>query len=237
MDLRKGVWVIWQSTAEMEDGWCWGSTRDQQGLFPKTYIDAESDYSGASLLHRAELSSQGFAPSFRLAGGGTCNVFDIHLPDGTQVAAKVLHHSESRALACAMLDQQQLFEREVDALRRINHPNIVHMLDAAMASSGAFVIIEEFASQTSLTHCLSGLERRQRVIIATQVAYALCYIHQQGIVHRDMKSANILVNADAVANVTAVKISDFGLAMGAWVAVMNCCNIFFEYMTSMLVND
>ena len=90
------------------------------------------------------------------------------------------------------------------------------MLDSGVTTDGRFLIIEEFVSAHTLAECLdsNGFYFEERMKVALQLADALTYIHAQGIMHRDVKSANVLVDVDAVGTFTTVKLSDFGLAKG-----------------------
>eukprot|EP00913_Durusdinium_trenchii_P026143 g24525.t1 len=180
------------------------------------YIDLEKDDWIPScmmpLTFQAEILSNGFAGE-PMATGGTCDVHQVELP-GRVVAAKVLHNQESKALVCAMHDPAQLFQQEVQALRRLSHPNIAMMLDSGVTSDGRFLIIEEFVSTQTLLECLDGIDSKERINVAVQLAAAIKHVHDQGMIHRDVKSSNVLVDVDAVGNLTTVKLSDFGLARG-----------------------
>ena len=99
---------------------------------------------------------------------------------------------------------------------RLDHENIASMLDSGVTTDGRFLIIEEFVSVHTLAECLdsNGFYFEERMKVALQLADALTYIHAQGIMHRDVKSANVLVDVDAAGTFTTVKLSDFGLAKG-----------------------
>lgn len=102
----------------------------------------------------------------------------------------------------------QRFEREAKAMARLNHPNIVSIYDFGTKDGVCYYLMElvdgpdlaELCSSESLSPCES-LE------IVTQVCRAIQYAHDHGVVHRDIKPTNILLNREG-----AVKIADFGLA-------------------------
>ena len=82
---------------------------------------------------------------------------------------------------------------------RLDHDNIANMLDSGVTTDGRFLIIEEFVSVHTLAECLDseGFYFEERMKVALQLADALTYIHSQGIMHRDVKSVNVLVDVDA----------------------------------------
>ena len=105
--------------------------------------------------------------------------------------------------------QQQRWRREADLLQSLSHPNIVAVrgwiLDGEQAG-----LITEFVEGGSLERLLEergALPVEQALTIVSQAARALAYAHGRGIVHRDVKPANLLLAADGT-----VKVTDFGLA-------------------------
>lgn len=211
IDLEKDDWAIWRQE-DVQDGWCKATVKGRCGWVPTNYLMPVDQYEQMPLTFQAEILSNGFAGE-PTATGGTCDVHQVELP-GRVVAAKVLHNQESKALVCAMHDPAQLFQQEVQALRRLSHPNIAMMLDSGVTSDGRFLIIEEFVSTQTLLECLDGIDSKERINVAVQLAAAIKHVHDQGMIHRDVKSSNVLVDVDAVGNLTTVKLSDFGLARG-----------------------
>ena len=106
----------------------------------------------------------------------------------------------------AMVDR---FRREGEALRDLNHPNIVQMLDAGMCDNHHYIVME-FVPGGSLRDLLDH-ERKlnvQRVLyIALDMADALTRAHRLDILHRDIKPGNVLIAADGTPRLT-----DFGVA-------------------------
>lgn len=101
---------------------------------------------------------------------------------------------------------------EARATAKLNHPNIVQIYDASMAQGSLVMAMEYVEGQTikDLIEEQGPLPVNALVLIFGQVAKALYYAHEQGLVHRDVKPANILWTADK-----QVKITDFGLARAA----------------------
>jgi tetratricopeptide (TPR) repeat protein len=103
----------------------------------------------------------------------------------------------------------QLFLREAQAAARLNHPNIVTVYDTDQ-EDGSFFITMELLDGEPFQRILKErgrLTSASAVSVALQVAAGLQYAHEQGIVHRDIKTANLFLTTDKV-----VKIMDFGLA-------------------------
>jgi len=98
--------------------------------------------------------------------------------------------------------------REARAVSRLSHPNIVQIHELAF-EEGTHFIVMEFVPGRTLAQVLAerGLPLNQAIEYATQIAGALQAAHAAGIVHRDMKPANIIVTDQGV-----VKVLDFGLA-------------------------
>ena len=103
----------------------------------------------------------------------------------------------------------QLFLNEAQAAARLNHPNIVTVYDTD-EEDGAFFITMELLQGMPLNTVLRQRGRlgpRDTARIGAQVARGLQYAHDQQVVHRDIKTANLFLTQDKV-----VKIMDFGLA-------------------------
>jgi serine/threonine protein kinase len=101
------------------------------------------------------------------------------------------------------------FLREGEALRQLNHPNIVKMI-ASVEEAGRNYLVMEYVPGGSLQELLASHKRlaSQRVIeIALALADALTCTHSLGIIHRDLKPANVLLAEDGTPRIT-----DFGCA-------------------------
>ncbi|MEA2901597.1 MAG: eukaryotic-like serine/threonine-protein kinase [Actinomycetota bacterium] len=108
------------------------------------------------------------------------------------------------------------FRREAIAAARLAHPNIVGTFDTGVdyaVPGGLAYIVMELVEGTTLKDVLAQrgpLDGGEATKIAAQVAGALHYAHEAGIVHRDVKPANILLCPDG-----RVKVADFGIAKAA----------------------
>lgn len=101
------------------------------------------------------------------------------------------------------------FQREARAAGRLSHPNIVTIYDCSEVEGRAYIAMEFIEGQTleSLIHADHLFVVEDVAAIGNQVAQALDYAHQHGIVHRDIKPANIMLNTTGM-----VKVADFGIA-------------------------
>jgi len=110
-------------------------------------------------------------------------------------------------------DFVERFRREARAAASLNHHNIVSVYDFGEDGGSWFIVMEYVAGPT-----LRDLIRREGAIdphraagIAAEVAAALAAAHAEGIIHRDVKPANVLIAADT----DTVKVTDFGIARAA----------------------
>jgi serine/threonine protein kinase len=103
----------------------------------------------------------------------------------------------------------QRFQREAEAIGRLNHPNVVTVYDLGHADGQLYMAMEllEGDDLRSLIDNRAEIPLADRVRILMQICEGLGYAHSRGVVHRDVKPANIHVRAGG-----KVKILDFGLA-------------------------
>jgi hypothetical protein len=127
---------------------------------------------------------------------------------GRAVAIKIVRMDQF-ATADEKAELRLRFVREATAAGKLSHPNIVTVYHLGEQSDLQYLVLE-LVEGWSLEKALSNgipQDRRATVAILSQVAAALDYAHGEGIVHRDVKPANILVRPDG-----KVKLTDFGIA-------------------------
>jgi len=141
-----------------------------------------------------------------LGQGGMGRVYLALRADGLhnqEVAIKVI----DRALSTAETDLR--IQREVRALAKLAHPNIVRFLDGGVTEDGLFYMVMEFVSGTPIdVFCdQRNLPERERLRIFLQLCDAVSYAHRNLIIHRDIKPSNVLVTTTG-----EPKLLDFGIA-------------------------
>jgi eukaryotic-like serine/threonine-protein kinase len=144
----------------------------------------------------------------RLGHGGMATVFlaeDQVL--SRQVAVKRLHTAAAEGSA-------ERFKREAQLGAALNHSNIVAVYDTLSGPDGVLIVMEYVPGQPLSGLIVAGaVEPDEAIRILRGVAHGLDYAHLRGVVHRDVKPANILVRDDGV-----VKLSDLGVATAAHVS-------------------
>jgi len=136
--------------------------------------------------------------------GGMGQVFKaVHEKVGRPVAIKVLPRDKSTPEAVAN------FQREIQALSKLDHPRLVAALDAGHDASVHYLVTEYVpgVDLRKLVRIEGPLAMASAASVISQVAEGLEYAHAQGIVHRDIKPGNVLVSPQ-----WEVKILDLGLA-------------------------
>jgi serine/threonine-protein kinase len=111
----------------------------------------------------------------------------------------------------ALVDARARFAREAQTTARLQHPAIVAVLDSGEEQGLAYIVMEHVAGQSLGDYTATGhlLAPARVAAIGAQIADALGHAHQHGVIHRDVKPANVLV--DLAAGV--VKVTDFGIAL------------------------
>jgi serine/threonine-protein kinase len=147
-----------------------------------------------------------------LGRGGAGAVFEAtHLFTQRTVAIKLVHRDGE---AATLRELRSRLLREAHALAAARHPGIVDVLDAGVGQDGMPYLVIERLEGRSLEGLLATRERLSAldtVAIGMQLADALAAAHKAGVVHRDVKPANVFVIRDAE-GYEHTKLVDFGIA-------------------------
>ena len=107
--------------------------------------------------------------------------------------------------------QQRFFAAEAALVGRLNHPNVVQILDAVADEDAPYLVMEYVDGVTLRRYCRADqlLPLAQIIQVGFKCAMALGYCFRQGLIHRDVKPANLLVTLDGD-QIQDVKVTDFG---------------------------
>ncbi|BAS95212.1 Os05g0550800 [Oryza sativa Japonica Group] len=156
-----------------------------------------------------EEATDGFSDARELGDGGFGTVYKGELRDGRVVAVKRLYNN-----SCRRVEQ---FVNEAAILSRLRHPNLVLFYGCTSSRSRELLLVYEFVPNGTVADHLHGHRAPERALtwplrlnVAVEAAAALAYLHAvepAPIVHRDVKTNNILLDANF-----HVKVADFGLS-------------------------
>lgn len=141
-----------------------------------------------------------------LGEGGMATVYkayDTRLE--RNVAVKVLRTDQFIPAQLQMVLQR--FEREAKSLAKLSNPNIVNILDFGEHEGMPYLVMEYLPGGTLKQKTGSAVPWREALRVLLPVAQGLSYAHSHGVIHRDVKPANILMNEDGRPILT-----DFGIA-------------------------
>ena len=134
--------------------------------------------------------------------GGNARIFLARDPEGRQVALKILH---PELLVSVAADR---FLREIKLASQLNHPHIARLLDSGERDWLVYYVMDFVDGQTLRERLDSSrqLSIGETLRIASDLLDALDHAHQQGIIHRDVKPANVVLSAQGAI------LLDFGIA-------------------------
>jgi len=144
-----------------------------------------------------------------LGRGGMATVYKAYQPSlGRYVAIKVLppYHAEAETFIAR-------FDREARAVARLEHPHILPIYDFGREGDLSYIVTKYVEGGTLKDYLGQPFDLQRATSIVSQVASALDYAHDQGIIHRDVKPSNVLLDHGEWALLT-----DFGLAKMAGVS-------------------
>src|SRR3954451_23202814 len=128
------------------------------------------------------------------------------IPVGKIVAIKFLHASYKNDS-----EFQARFERETRVMSKLAHPNCVSVLDFGVWRNAPYLVMEFVDGVTLRARMDKGaLRPAQAPAVARQIASGLAHAHEQGVVHRDVKPANMMITDDIGAG-ERIRLLDFGL--------------------------
>jgi len=129
--------------------------------------------------------------------------------NGREVALKTLALEQSFR-GTELAEARQCFRREAEAAARLRHADIVTVFDAGEDQGLAYIAMERLHGHDLQTHTQASTLLPLPILlrVVARVADALAYAHRQGVLHRDVKPANVMVDLDA----DCVKLTDFGIA-------------------------
>ncbi|XP_062025117.1 LEAF RUST 10 DISEASE-RESISTANCE LOCUS RECEPTOR-LIKE PROTEIN KINASE-like 1.4 isoform X2 [Rosa rugosa] len=167
-----------------------------------------STYFGVQVFSYAELeeATENFNPAKELGDGGFGTVYYGKLHDGRVVAVKRLYENNFKRV--------EQFMNEVEILTRLEHQNLVKLYGCTSRRSRELLLVYEYISNGTVADHLHGKRMESgflswpvRLSIAIETADALAFLHRNDVIHRDVKTNNILLDDDF-----CVKVADFGLS-------------------------
>ena len=171
---------------------------DMDGFDPERTVALSSEGAGSA---RTNLPDSDYRLVRELGSGGMGVVFEaIQLSLNRRVAVKLLNSS-----LLTSPEQRTQFENEARVIAMLHHPNIVKIYSAGCSEERCYYAMELIDGKPLERRRFDDLRELAR--IALQAARALAYAHRCGVLHRDVKPANMLLDAEG-----NVHISDFGIA-------------------------
>lgn len=148
---------------------------------------------------------EGFSGLEKIAEGGMAILFrGIQTSLNRPVAIKVLKGALSETP-----EAREMFEWESKIVARMDHPHIIRVIDKGLTHDGQPYFVMDYVEGHTLKEVIQSgkMPERRKLRIIIQVAKALAYAHKNGIIHRDIKPGNVLIDKEGNARVV-----DFGIA-------------------------
>jgi serine/threonine-protein kinase len=157
-----------------------------------------------AVAQRQEVRIGEYIVTGKIGQGGIAEIFRGRQESlGRDVAIKILFPK-----LCEDPEILRRFERESVVIARLNHPNIVHVIDKGKAGNRYYFVME-YVDGTSLREVIdsTNIPRLTKLEMVAQVCKGLDYAHKNGVIHRDIKPANILIDRQG-----NPRVADFGIA-------------------------
>ncbi|CAE6445184.1 unnamed protein product [Rhizoctonia solani] len=143
---------------------------------------------------------------FPVSGGGFCDVYRGKIYDGRSVAIKSLRVFDGPEMDAQRQKLLKRAAREVYQWSKLNHPNVMPLLGLAIFH-GRLSMLSEWMDNGTLSTYLRLHPDTNRINMCVEICQGLLYIHDRGMIHGDLKAANVMVSSTGIALVT-----DFGSA-------------------------
>lgn len=153
------------------------------------------------------LQRRGYKVVERIAKGSFGKVFKaVHVPTDSLRAIKIINNQSQTD------EMKKCTHREIEALKRSNHPNILKLHDNFITPNHTFIITALHDTDLKAYVEKNGImTEAQSQIVISQVAQGIQFLWQQQIIHRDLKPANLLLSLQG-GEIAQVVIADFGFA-------------------------
>lgn len=158
----------------------------------------------------------------------------------TSTCHRCLHKELNESFACKIIDKRELEERfqglmaqfhtEIEALRSLQHPNIIRLYDVYISPHSIYIVMELMEGGELFDYVVQKgtLTEEEASRIVRKVTSALLFMHSKNIIHRDMKPENLLLKQKPSPRMGGdldleVKIIDFGLSkVSSWCVALRC---------------